>query len=373
LETGLSASLSVSALRKQFSIGRPAVDGVTFQVAAGEIVVLLGPSGCGKTTTLRCVAGLEHASAGRISIGTRLVSAPAEGVQVPPRLRNIGMVFQSYAVWPHMTVRQNVDYPLRHRRLKRPEIERRVRAVLDLVGLTEYAARPVVLLSGGQMQRVALARSLVYEPQLLLLDEPLSNLDAQLRLRLRDDLRRIIKQTGVTALYVTHDQAEAVVLGDRIAVMRDGKLLQMAAADEIYNRPADRFVARFTGASNVLPGRVRERNGEFATIEARSGERLIAWLPDGVATGADVEVALRPENVRLEGDGAAAPNCFAARICGRRYQGTQTVYELSVLGGRLEAVELGTSARFGVGSDVDVVLPPALCWAYPAGADAEVG
>ena len=262
---GMSASLSVSALRKQFSIGRPAVDGVTFQVGAGEIVVLLGPSGCGKTTTLRCVAGLERPSAGHISIGARLVSAPAEGVQVPPRLRNIGMVFQSYAVWPHMTVRQNVD-----------------------------------------------------------------------------------------------------------GVMRDGKLLQMAAADEIYNRPADLFVARFTGASNRLTGCVRERNGEFATIAARSGERLTTWLPDGVMTGAAVEIALRPENVRITADGAGEPNRFPAQVCGRRYQGTQTVYELNVLGGRLEAVELGTSSRHAVGSEVTVVLPPQLCWAYPSGPGVEL-
>ncbi|HYX04119.1 MAG TPA: ABC transporter ATP-binding protein, partial [Reyranella sp.] len=174
----MSASLDVRDLRKQFAAGRPAVDGVGFHVPAGEIVVLLGPSGCGKTTTLRCIAGLEQPTAGRISIGGRLVSAPADGVMVPPRLRNIGMVFQSYAVWPHMTVQQNVAYPLRHRRLARGEIERRVGEVLALVGLAEFARRPVVALSGGQMQRVALARSLVYQPQLLLLDEPLSNLDA---------------------------------------------------------------------------------------------------------------------------------------------------------------------------------------------------
>src|SRR5438445_9398808 len=184
------------------------------------------------------------------------------------------MVFQSYAVWPHMTVRQNVAYPLRHGRAPRAEIERKTGDVLALVGLTEFAERPVVSLSGGQMQRVALARSLVYQPQLLLLDEPLSNLDAQLRLRLRDDLRRIIKQTGVTALYVTHDQAEAVVLGDRIGVMRDGQLLQIGAPGEIYNRPADLFVASFTGASNLLAGRVVDRQGEFGTIEAASGHRL---------------------------------------------------------------------------------------------------
>jgi ABC-type Fe3+/spermidine/putrescine transport system ATPase subunit len=368
----VSADLRVEHLRKSYLAGIAAVDDVSFHVAAGEIVVLLGPSGCGKTTTLRCVAGLEQSTAGRISIGRRVVSAPAEGVQVPPRLRNIGMVFQSYAVWPHMTVRQNVDYPLRHRRLPRAEIDRRVAEVLELVGLADYARRPVVSLSGGQMQRVALARSLVYQPQLLLLDEPLSNLDAQLRLRLRDDLRRIIKQTGVTALYVTHDQAEAVVLGDRIGVMRDGRLLQMASASEIYNRPADLFVANFTGASNLLVGRVLARNGEFGTVEAGSGERLTAWLPAGVKEGQAVKVAVRPENVRLGANGAAEPNRFSARVAAQRYQGTQTVYELAVLGGRLDALELGTNMRYAVGSDVDVVLPPALCWAYPANESAKL-
>jgi len=333
---------------------------------------LLGPSGCGKTTTLRCIAGLEHPTAGRVSIGGRLMSAPLDGVQVPPRLRNIGMVFQSYAVWPHMTVRQNVAYPLRHRRAPRAEIERKTGDVLELVGLTEFAERAVVSLSGGQMQRVALARSLVYQPQLLLLDEPLSNLDAQLRLRLRDDLRRIIKQTGVTALYVTHDQAEAVVLGDRIGVMRDGKLLQMAPADEIYNRPADLFVANFTGASNLLAGRVLARNDEFGTIEA-GGQRLTALMPANVKTGEAVKIAVRPENVRLGKDGTAQPeNRFTARVAGRRYQGTQTIYELAMLGGRLEALELGTHARYVIGSEVDVVLPPALCWAYPASEDARL-
>src|SRR5437588_4735457 len=270
----MSADLNVEHLRKVFDTGKPAVDGVSFTIAAGEIVVLLGPSGCGKTTTLRCVAGLEHPTSGRISIGGAVYSDPERSVLVAPRHRHVGMVFQSYAVWPHMTVRQNVTYPLRHRKLSRAEIERKVVGALRLVVLSDYAERPVVSLSGGQMQRVALARSMVYEPQLLLLDEPLSNLDAQLRLRLRDDLRRIIKQTGVTALYVTHDQAEAVVLGDRIGVMRDGKLLQMAVPDEIYNRPGDLFVASFTGASNLLAGRVLARNGEFGTVEASSGECL---------------------------------------------------------------------------------------------------
>ena len=374
----MSAELRVDRLRKVFIAGIAAVDDVSFRVEPGEIVVLLGPSGCGKTTTLRCVAGLEHPTSGTIGIAGTVVSDPARGVMVAPRSRHIGMVFQSYAVWPHMTVWQNVAYPLRHRRTPRHEIDRKVAEVLDLVGLSDYAQRSVVALSGGQMQRVALARSLVYQPRLLLLDEPLSNLDAKLRLRLRDDLRRIIKQTGVSALYVTHDQSEAVVLGDRIGVMRAGKLLQMAAPDVIYNRPADLFVANFTGASNLLPGRVLARNGEFGTVQAASGESLTAWLPAGVAAGEAVKIAVRPENVRLGANGAGAngasePNRFTARVSAAHYQGVQTVYQLAVLGGRLDVLELGTSARYAVGSEVDLVLPPALCWAYPAGDIRDLG
>jgi iron(III) transport system ATP-binding protein len=170
---------------------------------------------------------------------------------------------------------------------------------------------------------------------------------------------------------VTHDQAEAVVLGDRIGVMREGKLLQMGSPDEIYNRPNDLFVANFTGASNLFVGRVIAREGEFGTVEA-GGHRLTAWLPAAVRAGDAVKVAVRPENVRLGANGASEPNRFTARVAGQRYQGTQTVYELAMLGGRLEALELGTSMRYAVGSDIDVVLPPALCWAYPARQDAEL-
>jgi iron(III) transport system ATP-binding protein len=370
----MSAELRVERLYKAFATGKSVVDDVSFTVAAGEIVVLLGPSGCGKTTTLRCVAGLEHPSAGVVRIGGAVVSAPEQGVLVPPRRRNIGMVFQSYAVWPHMTVFENVAYPLRQRRLGRAELARKVAETLELVGLSDFAERPVTSLSGGQMQRVALARSLVYEPQLLLLDEPLSNLDAKLRLRLRDDLRRIIKRTGVTALYVTHDQSEAVVLGDRIGVMRDGKLLQMGPPTEIYNRPADLFVANFTGASNLLVGRVLDRTGEFGTIEAGEpgeGHRLKAWLPASIAAGAAVKIVVRPENVRCGTEGGPT-NQFTARVLARRYEGAQTVYELAVLGGRLEAVEFGTAARHAVDSTLEIVLPPALCWAYPADEQADV-
>src|SRR6202047_399999 len=293
----MTATLEVTDLRKQFSVGRPAIDGVSFAVPAGEIVVLLGPSGCGKTTTLRCVAGLEHPTDGEISIGGRVVSSPARGILVPPRSRELGMVFQSYAVWPHMTVRQNVIYPLKHRKISRADANKKVAEALELVGLSEYAERPVVALSGGQMQRVALARSMVYRPQLLLLDEPLSNLDAKLRLRLRDDLRVILKQTGMTALYVTHDQAEAVVLGDRIGVMRDGKVFQIGTPDQIYNRPADLFVANFTGTTNELTGTLVERNGEFGVVDFGGGQHGEAALLHALNPGDKVRIALRAENL----------------------------------------------------------------------------
>ncbi len=361
----MTAELRIERLRKVFATGKPAVDDVSFTVAAGEIVALLGPSGCGKTTTLRCVAGLEHPTGGAIRIGGAVVSAPEHGVLVPPRLRNIGMVFQSYAVWPHMTVRQNVAYPLRRRGLSRAELDAKVDEALSLVGLSEYAQRSVVLLSGGQMQRVALARSLVYQPQLLLLDEPLSNLDANLRLRLRDDLRRIIKRTGVTALYVTHDQAEAVVLGDRIGVMRDGKLLQLGAPAEIYNRPADLFVASFTGASNQLAGRVFERNGEYGTIEIASGERLTARLPAErrrPAQRSRSRCGPRTCNAAPTATGRTASPRASWRSATRARRRSTTSPRSAASSALLE---LGTSARHAVDSTVEITLPPALCWAYP--------
>jgi len=358
----MTATLDVTDLRKQFSIGRPAIDGMSFAVPAGEIVVLLGPSGCGKTTTLRCVAGLEHPTAGTISISGRVVSSPAHGIMLPPRLRNIGMVFQSYAVWPHMTVRQNVIYPLKHRKIGRADAGRKVDEVLELVGLSEYADRPVVALSGGQMQRVALARSIVYRPQLLLLDEPLSNLDAKLRLRLRDDLRRILKATGTTALYVTHDQAEAVVLGDRIGVMRDGKLLQMGTPDEIYNRPADLFVANFTGATNEITGTLIERNGRFGVVDIGGDRRVEVALLHELKKGEKTRIALRPENIVIGPHKGS--NALHAQVLDRRYQGTQTIYDIDLYGQKLEVLELGTAARYEVGANVPISLPRDALWAY---------
>jgi iron(III) transport system ATP-binding protein len=357
----MSAELQVEHLRKEYVPGlRAAVDDVSFTIAAGEIVVLLGPSGCGKTTTLRCVAGLEHPTRGVIRIGGEVISAPEQGVLVAPRHRNFGMVFQSYAVWPHMTVRQNVAYPLKNRGLDRAAQTRMVGEALELVSLSAYADRPVTALSGGQMQRVALARSMVYHPRLLLLDEPLSNLDAQLRLRLRDDLRRIVKAAGLTALYVTHDQAEAVVLGDRIGVMRDGRLLQLSTATELYNAPADPFVAGFTGASNRIEGRLTSQAAGIGAIEAGTGQVLHAKMLSVVAPGATVSVMIRPENVVL----GAGPDAIMGRVLTAHYQGVQTVYALDVLGTRIEAVEMGTAPRYAEGDQVPVLLPTEQCMGY---------
>ncbi|MDP9097224.1 MAG: ABC transporter ATP-binding protein [Pseudomonadota bacterium] len=270
------------------------------------------------------------------------------------------MVFQSYAVWPHMTVRQNVAYPLKGRGLSRAEQALKVAEVLDLVDLAAYVDRPVTALSGGQMQRVALARSMVYHPRLLLLDEPLSNLDAQLRLRLRDDLRRIVKRAGLTALYVTHDQAEAVVLGDRIGVMRDGRLLQLSSATALYNDPVDPFVARFTGASNTIPGRLRSQSDGVGEVEATTGQVMHARLQQVTSTGAPVQVLVRPENVVLGTEAGGVEG----RVLAAHYQGVQTVYVIDVLGTQLEAVEIGTSPRYGEGEAVPVHLPLERCMAF---------
>ena len=368
----MSVALTVGNLSKSFSPDLPpAVDDVSFVAAPGEIIVLLGPSGCGKTTTLRMVAGLEQPTQGLIRINDQAVYESATGALVAPQHRQIGMVFQSYAVWPHMTVFENVAYPLRRRRLTKAELHDRVTDTLKLVGLEDYAGRSVVALSGGQMQRVALARALVYQPRIVLLDEPLSNLDAKLRIRLRDELRTIIKQLGLTALYVTHDQEEAVVIGDRIGVMRDGKLLQMSAAVDLYNNPADLFVANFTGVTNTLKGHMLGRDGAYGQVQIdNNGARILAKVPGTLKDGEAVLVGLRPENITLweASSAGAGPQQFAGRIVRRRFHGGQSVYTVALLGTELDVVELGTAPRFAPDTDVLVGVLPDLCWAFPDGA-----
>ncbi|HEY3167131.1 MAG TPA: ABC transporter ATP-binding protein, partial [Candidatus Binatia bacterium] len=244
-----------------------AVDNVSFKVEQGEVVTLLGPSGCGKTTTLRMVAGFEKPNAGEVEIAGRVVVATNRRINVPPEKRDIGMVFQSYAIWPHMTVFENVAFPLNVRRANRQEIKRRVEETLELVGLANFSDRPAILLSGGQQQRVSLARALVYSPSILLLDEPLSNLDAKLREQMRIEIKRLQQQLGFTVLFVTHDQIEAMSLSTRIALMNQGRIEQIGAPQDVYEHPQTPFVEDFLGRSLRFRGKIIDKRQGFDVVE----------------------------------------------------------------------------------------------------------
>ena len=292
-----------------------AVRGISIDVKAGEFYTLLGPSGCGKTTTLRSLAGLERPGGGEISIDGETVYSAARGVSVPPYKRDIGMVFQSYAIWPHMNVFENVAFPLREMkgRLSKAEIQSKVTKALDLVQLHGLADRPAPFLSGGQQQRLALARALVKEPKVLLLDEPLSNLDAKLREDTRLELRELVKRLGITTVYVTHDQLEALTMADTVAVMDKGVIVQESSPLEIYQNPVNRFVAGFIGQSNFLDGTVAARaNGGYGTVKTAAGA-LKCLVPEGMAEGTPVTVAVRPEDIRIA-DGQAGGNLVEATV-----------------------------------------------------------
>jgi iron(III) transport system ATP-binding protein len=320
-----------------------AVSGVDLRVSEGEFVTLLGPSGCGKTTTLRMVAGLEQNTGGRISIGDRVVSDADRGLFVPAEKRALGMVFQSYAIWPHMTVFDNVAYPLRVRRTPRSELQGRVLTALRLVEMESYADRPAPALSGGQQQRVAIARALVFEPALLLLDEPLSNLDARLRAQMGAEFRSLQKRLGITSLYVTHDQEEAMALSDRVVVMQAGRVLQIGAPEEIYQRPQSAAVATFFGSPNLLPATVmgcaRVNDGEFE-VSVRGAWTGVCRAGAALAAGSDVFVMVRPENVCLAvddrgvGDGRAV---LSGRVLQSSFHGARRAVTIEVNGNVMRA------------------------------------
>ena len=277
-----------------------AVRGVSFTVQPGEQLTLLGPSGCGKTTTLRALAGLERPGSGTIRIGGQVVYSSAQGIDIPAEKRGLSMVFQSYAIWPHMTVFDNVAYGLRVRRRPRAEIDTRARAALDLVQMGAYADRRASQLSGGQQQRVALARACAFSPQVLLFDEPLSNLDAKLRGDMRLELRELQHRLGVTSVYVTHDLEEALAMSDRIVVMRDGIIEQAGTPTEIYERPRNAFVADFVGSSNLVSGTLRPdlaRDGLIA-LQTASGE-IVYGDACGRAAGADPTFSIRTVHVQF--------------------------------------------------------------------------
>ncbi len=296
--------VKVERLTKRFGEEVLAVDDISFEVEKEQFITLLGPSGCGKTTTLRCIAGLEHPNAGEIYIDGQCVSSPKRGVMVPPENRHLGMVFQSYAVWPHMTVFSNVAYGLKVKKTAKAETKEKVERALELVGLGGLGDRYATKLSGGQQQRVALARALVYNPKVLLFDEPLSNLDAKLRERMRLELTSLVHEIGFTSIYVTHDQAEAMVMSDEIIVMDEGHIQQKGDAHTIYLRPANRFVANFIGIANLLEGHVVEGSGgEGACVvdvsDGVKSHRLLCSVYDGVESGEKVTVSMRPENIDI--------------------------------------------------------------------------
>lgn len=334
-----------------------AVNDISLEVASGEFLTLLGPSGCGKSTTLFAIAGLNHATSGIIRIGDKVLFDGASGTAVPPERRNIGLVFQSYALWPHMSVADNLAFPLKLRKMGRAERDERIKDALSLVEMLPYAGRFPFELSGGQQQRVALSRALVYRPSLLLLDEPLSNLDAKLRERARVWLRELQERLNVTTIYVTHDQSEALAVSDRVAVMSMGNLRQLGSPKDIYERPADSFVADFIGSSNFLDARVVEENSTYNVVELKNGIRLKTAAGKADASG-NLVVAIRPE--RIEIVQSPADNTLEAEIGSSVYLGSTYQYAVDVAGCELRIV---TQANLPSGK-VHVRIPPEATTVY---------
>ncbi len=352
-------------LTKGYRVGRQAVsavDGVTLDAPDANIVTLLGPSGCGKSTTLRCIAGLERPDDGEIFFGERLLFSRAQRVSVTPERRNVGMVFQSYAIWPHLTVFKNIAYPLEVRRESSRRIRERVREVLELVGLAGLEDRPAPFLSGGQQQRVAVARALVYEPEVLLLDEPLSNLDAKVREQVREEFRSLQRRLGITTVYVTHDQLEALALSDIIAVMHQGRIVESGRPQDLYAHPRNRFTATFLGEISYLTGTVAGRDDGAVTILTSFG-RLQCERREPIAKGTAVVAGIRPEHVILRRDPPRAQvNVFNGTVVSTLFEGTRVKYgiaigDLSVLAYGSEFLSVGERIYAAIDPDRVILLP----------------
>jgi len=339
-----------------------AVNHIRLDVNEGEMLTLLGPSGCGKTTTLRCIAGLETPEQGDIVIDGRPMLS--QGF-IPPSRRGIGMVFQNYAVWPHMRVLNNVSYGMKLQKISKAEIRERSLQVLDMVGLKGLEDRYPSQLSGGQQQRVALARALVRNPKVLLLDEPLSNLDAKLREKMRFEIKNLVRRMGITAVYVTHDQAEAMVISDRIVVMEAGNVVQVGAPEEIYDRPANRFVADFIGTTNFIDGEVMEimPDSDLVCVRTTFSERMLCRTADltTVAPGTKVQASIRPEDVEIfseRPDGCA--NLFRGTIAHRAYLGNFLYFFVEV-GDTMIRVQVAHHMPMDEGKELYLVLNPEKC------------
>ena len=302
-----------------------AVNDVSLEIKEGELFFLLGPSGCGKTTCLRILAGFYEPDSGKLMFGDREMS------RVPPNKRNTGMVFQNYALWPHMTVFENVEYGLSLRKIDKNIRKEKVHEVLEVVQMPEYADRPVNKLSGGQQQRIALARALVVEPDVLLLDEPLSNLDAKLRLEMRQEIKRIHSQAGATAVYVTHDQQEAIHLADRMAIMRDGSIIQVGTPREIYRFPTNPFVASFIGETNFISGKIQSLSNGTAEIETEIGVLRSTTIYHDFTNGEAVTCCIRPESINLEeATTEGKSNRLSAKVLSATYLGRIEEYHLAL-------------------------------------------
>jgi iron(III) transport system ATP-binding protein len=359
----------VKRFRRESGAVVNAIDDVSFEVAAGDFVVLLGPSGCGKTTLLRAIAGLETPDQGGIRIGGRDVYSSAGGVDVPPERRDISMIFQSYALWPHMTAFKNVAYPLQSRRgrkVAKDEITRRVREALELVGVGDLEQQYPGQMSGGQQQRIALARALVNNDELVLFDEPLSNVDAKVREQLRFELVSMQRKLGFSALFVTHDQTEAMELAHRIAVLDSGRIAQFGSPQEIYHRPATRYVAKFIGAINEVVGTVEAIDGGHVVVDTPYGRFVGTTVGHRFAVGDRVAAMWRPERGLLTHDEPQTVNRWPGRVKAPLFVGSHTEYLVSVGASetdvrlwspRSDLVAAGSEAWVSVDADDVLVLP----------------
>jgi len=354
-----TTKLRVENLTKRFG-GTVAVNGITFSAQAGEITSLLGPSGCGKTTTLRCIAGLERASEGQIYIDDELVT-DGEDIVVPPSERDLGMVFQSYAIWPHMSVEENVGYGLKIRGVDKEERKERISEALELVGLAGLEENSPSQLSGGQQQRVVLARSLAYQPELMLLDEPLANLDAKLRRQMQTEFQNIQEETGVTSIYVTHDQEEGMILSDKMLVMRDGDIVERGKPEILFNQPGQEWSAEFLGKSNRFSVQIDRQNGTArAVLEFGSFD-----LDEGIDR-TDPHLFIRPNNVRFAIDGQMFDEegiHVKGTIRDRRFLGefTEFTVDLQDSDTQLDVASTSLTLDMNVSDDVTVFLPKEYC------------